>query len=243
MAKSMTVQDAVNLTLLFATGKAAVLVPTDAKYLKILALLNNYTDEWADEEGTDWQSLRQTFSLGTVTATDSYDLDDTINEVSSQEGDYVRINHPGGIMQSLYTIVPPQRLYDSGTTINNYGQQELIANGTCAIIGKQLVFSRPFVSTDTQFGGDIVVAGYVQTDPLVNPKDLIQVDIPRWLCYRAAAEYIRTDVTRQQQVPNLIAEATEVMNQMKDLNDTQSEYVYRGSWRPAGDTFGNDAWS
>jgi hypothetical protein len=239
----MTVQQAVNLTILKATGKATILDPTTAKYQKVLALLNNYTDEWADEAGTDWQSLRQVFTLGTIAATDTYDLDSTINEVSSQEGDYVRVTHVGGTQQSLYTIVPPQRLYDAGTTLNNYGAQELYANGTCAVVGNQIIFSRPFLISDPQYGGTITVAGYIETNTLTKQNDLIQVDIPRWLCVRSAAEYIRTDVTRQQQVPNLISEANEIMKQMKDLNETQSEYVFRGSWRPAGDTFGNNPWN
>jgi len=237
MSFKMTVTDAITASFLLANGKAVPPAVGSTKYVKLQALLNYYQNEWADEADTYWLSLRSVFTLPSITATDTYAIPATVGRVSGQEGDFVRIYHTDGISESDYTLVPITRLYDSDTTINNYGKPRLNANGTCAQVGDNIVFSRAFVATDPQFGGTLKIAGYTFPATLVNPTDVIAVDKPQWLCARVAAEFIRTDVTRVQLYGSLIDQAKEAMDQMKSNNSAQDESVYTGSFRPLGSTW------
>jgi hypothetical protein len=219
----MTLSQFITRTYLMATGKITPPVAGNPKYDKLVALGNMYTEQWALESGVDWESLRTTFTLGTVSATDTYDLDPDMGKLSSQEGDFVRITQP--TQEYKYTIVPSTRLYD--------GEQKLLHfdNHRCAVMGQSLVFAHSFLATDPQFGGTITTPGYANPDPLANPNDVIQVDNPNWLVQMCAAEFIRTDLVRQGQYPNLIAMATETMKSMKEQNESQQERVL-ALWTP-----------
>ncbi len=237
MARTQTVDQAVSQTYLSATGKTTTLTLGSAKYTKILSLFNIYTQVWANDPETNWSSLRNVFTLAsTVSATDTYALPASLGKLSDSEGDFVRIYHTDGVTESDYTIVPIDRLYNDLPTRNNYGI-DIIGTGTCAVVGQNLVFSRAFTSANTQFGGTIKVPGYSIPPTLVSGTDVIRVDDPNWLCFIAAAEYVRTDVTRVGQYPNLIAQATDSMNSMKLINNSQNETAYRGAFRPLGMTF------
>lgn len=237
MAYQMTASDAITQTYLLATGK--IVPPTSGtnKYSKILALLNLYQRIWALQDGVDWNSLRDTFYIDTVSATDTFPLDTDMASISSQQGDFVRIAHTDGINESQYTIVPISRLYDDGPIVNSAGVSSANAVGTCAQSGSNLVFSRAFTTDDPQYGGTISVPGTILPDTLVNSGDIIQVDDPDWLCFRAAAEYIRNDVTRVQLYQSLLDQAEDRMNTMLANNGSQKETTYRGGWSPLGDTW------
>jgi hypothetical protein len=233
----MTVTEAIAATYLLATGKATAPSSGTAKYTKILALLNIFTQNWATEP-VMWASLRSTFTVtspATVTATDTFAIPATVGKISEQEGDYVRINHANGTDQSTYTIVPIERLYDDGPTINNAG------GPYCAVSGSNLIFPVAFTSTSPQFGGTVKIPGYAIPATLTDGADVIQVDDPYWLCYMAAAEYIRNDITRVQQYGNLIAQANNSMNNMINANNSQKETAY-ASWSPGNGT-GGETWS
>lgn len=231
MAYTKTTQQVITDTYLLATGKATGLDITSTKGVKILALLNYFVQEWANEKGVNWRSLRNTFTLGaTVTATNTFTLPTTIGRFSRQEGDFVRIYHTDGVNESDYTIVPIERLYENGPTLNNVG------NEYCAISGTSLIFTRPFVATDPQFGGTIKVPGYSIPATLDSNDDVPAVDNPDWLSARTAAEYVRNDVTRVQLYNSLLDIAADKMSAMKMENDTQIEEVYR-PWAPLGETW------
>ena len=53
MAFTQTVDQAIAASYLLATGKAVAPTSGTAKYTKLLALLNMYTQVWAGETGTD----------------------------------------------------------------------------------------------------------------------------------------------------------------------------------------------
>lgn len=238
MAYNQTTSQVIADTYLLATGKGVAPDVGSDKYNKILAQMNFFTQEWAGESDTDWRSLRNMFTLGSlVSATDTYALLATIGKVSQTETDYIRIYHTDGVNESDYTIVPIERLYDGGPIVNAAGVTRRNAIGTCSIVGSNLVFSRAFKTTDAQFGGSIKVPGYSIPPALVNGTDPVIVDDPQWLSARCAAEYVRTDVTRVQLYPSLLDIATEKMDQMKVANESQVEEALETSFSLLGESW------
>lgn len=237
MPATLTVDQAVTRVYLRATGKVTPLIFGTTKYTKILALLNFYSQAWALEGGIDWTSLRQPFPIGTVTATDTFSLDTDIGTMSQQEGDFVRINHTDGISETDYTIMPASKLYRDGPIRLSSAIGRKNAWGTCAVSGSNLIFSNVFKTTDAQFGGTIIVTGFIIPPNLVGMNDQIIVDDPAWLVVKCAAEYVRNDVTRVQLYPSLNDEAARLMDNMKDQNNSQAEEVYTGGFRPLGNTW------
>lgn len=230
----MIASEFVAAVLLRSTGKVSTSVSGDAKWLKVLGIGNMKIDDWQNEPGVDWSSLYDpSYSIGTVTATDTFDLDlDTIRKISDTAQDVVRIMHTDGKSYTDYDIVPAD-------TLKQYfaGQTKLSPFGYyCAQIGSTLVFNHVFLTTDPQYGGDIQVPVYFYAEHLVNDSDTVPVDNPGWLVAISAAEYVRTDIIRQAQYPNLINEANNLMVRMKDDNDSQVEYVNR-PWHAAGSTW------
>lgn len=219
----MTVAEFIPKVSYKATGKVNSFTTGSTKWLKILAIANEIIDAWQEEYGVDWQSLYDpAFSIGSVTANDSYDLSlDEVRKLSADEDDVVRIMHTDGVGYTNYNIVPASKLkrYYSGQN------KEYYSGFFCARIQDQLVFNHKFISTDKQYGGNIQVPVYLYADPLVNDSDDVPVDIPQWLVLMTAAEYIRNDVTKQAQYPNLISEANALMDRMRENNDTQIEEV------------------
>jgi hypothetical protein len=240
----MTITELIAAAELRATGKTAVLASTNSKYARIVNLANFYQRRWAREPGVDWNSLyNPAFSLGTVTATDSYDIDtSSVRKLSDRQGDSVRIVWSDGVGYTDYDIIDHDKLKDY-----SYGVTRQNPIGFyCAQIGASLVFNHTFASTDSQYGGEVFIPCYVFPDDIdaTNPgTDEVQVDDPDWLVTRVAAEYVRNDITRQGHYPELLAEANEMMARMKDDNEGQIDSVDR-PWSPTGGTDSSwDAWS
>lgn len=229
----MTINELVSDTFLKATGKTTTLATTNTKYSRIVNLGDFYQRRWAREPGVDWNSLyNPAFSLGTITATDTYDLDSsTVRKLSDRQGDTVRIVWSDGVGYTDYDIVDHNKLRDYSFGVN----RESNIGYYCAQMGSTLVFNHTFTSNDSQFGGEIFIPCYVFPDEInsLNPDtDEVQVDDPDWLVTRVAAEYVRNDITRQQHYPELIAESNEIMSRMKDDNDGQIDTVDTGGWTP-----------
>ncbi len=236
----MTIQECVLATYLRATRKAT-LATTSSKYTQIVALLDYYQRRWAREPEVDWNSLyNPAFSLGNVSATDSFDLDtSTIRKLSDRLGDTVRIVWSDGIGYTDYDIVNHDKLKDYSFGVN----KESPLGFYCTQIGGQLVFNHTFTSDDSQFGGEIFVPCYVYPDPITDDNvevDEVQVDDPDWLVVISAAEFVRNDITRRQRYPELLADANEIMQRMKDDNEGQIEETER-PWTPF--TGSNNTWS
>jgi len=164
-------------------------------------------DAWAKED--TWNSLYDPgVDCGTISATDTFDLDDTIRVVSTEPGDYVQIVRTDGNTTS-YQTVPADELkrYTSG----NY----------CARVGSTLVFNNAFKTTDAEYGGTLKVPAYVYADHLVNATDEVPVDDPNWLVAMTAADWTQTDLTLAQNRNDFLAEANDLMVSMKRHNSAQ----------------------
>lgn len=234
----MLISEAISAVYLKSTGKATS--PSTSKYNKIVGLLDFYQRRWAREPGVDWNSLYDpNFSLGNVTATDSFDIDtSSIRKLSDREGDTIRIIWSDGVGYTEYDIADADTLKDY-----YYGpNKESYIGFYCAQIGSQLVFNHTFTSDDPQFGGEIFVPSYTFPDPITADTDEVQVDDPDYLVLRCAAEYVRTDITRQGQYSNLLTEANDAMDRMKDDNDGQISLVNR-PWSAPGGIGNGNAWS
>ena len=199
----MTVSDYVQKAYLLATGKTTTLAEGTAKYTKFLNLANLLQLKWQNEPGVDWPSLylRENVS-GTVSATDTFALPATIRKLSQRPEDKVRITRTDSTLD-YYDIIQPDEL------------KRYIGYNACAKIGSNLVFPSAFTASSAQFGGTIRVPGYGSVETLADDADTIAVEDPDWLCYMAAAEYVRNDITRQAQYGNLVALAVDSMNHMK----------------------------
>lgn len=238
----MTITDAIKATYLRAVGKATPPLANSAKYNQIAGLLDFYQRRWAREPGVAWNSLYDpSFSIGSVTATDTFDLDtSTIRSLSNREGDYVRIMWTDGVGYSDYGIVNHDELKQF-----YQGQNKEFPHGYyCTQVGGTLVFNHKFVSTDPEFGGDIQVPVYTFPDEITttNPDtDEIQVDDPDWLVTRCAAEFVRNDIVRRSRYPELLAEANEMMTRMIQDNDNQIDEVDK-PWSPFSGLSNGSIW-
>ena len=194
----------VSNTYLLAVGKLPTFVAGDKKYEKIVAIANLKIDEWARE--ADWRSLYDPkYQVGTISATDTYELDDEVEKVTAGFGDYVIVrkdNH-----DTHFQTVAPEKLkmYDTG----DY----------CAVVGRNLVFNRTFTSDDPIYGGSILAPVKLFPEKLTSAGSTVVVDDPNWLVKIVAAEWVRNDNVRQNQYPNLVAEANALMENMKEAND------------------------
>lgn len=242
----MNIDEAVSDCFLHATGKASA--PPTSKRAQIIGLLNYYQRRWGRQVGIDWNSLYDpAFSIGNITNTDTFDLDtSSIRKLSDRQGDFVRIVWSDGVGYSDYNIIDANKLKDYSYGVNKESQ----LGWYCAQIGSTLVFNHKFISTDGQFGGEIFVPVYTFPEPITDDSptdDEVQVDDPDWLTVRAAAAYVRNDITRRQRWQELLDEADEIMDRMRDDNESQIEVVEK-HWTPFSGLHGNnglgndDAW-
>lgn len=211
----MTRSEFISRCYLRATGKPTPPTAGTKKYNQIVGFGEIYTEQWTAENNIEWQSLYDFFSLAAlVTATDTFALSATIRKVSTQEGDTIKIVHTDD-RETEYTLIPADRL------------QEYKYENAVAIVGRNLVFSSAFTADSPQLGGTIVVPAYgYATFPATDAED-ITVDDPNWLVTICAAEFVRNDSTRQNQYPNLIAEANELMKKMKANSGNDVDEAYR----------------
>lgn len=237
----MTTSDLVAAVYLKATGKRSTLTSSDEKWLKILAIANDKVDEWQNTPNVDWSSLYNpslSFS-GTITATDTFAIPSTVRKISDTRGDFVRIYWTDGTTYTNFEVVPADRLKDYTTITDDITSTSSSAANVCAQVGTNLVFARTFATTDSEYGGTIKAPVYLYADTLVSATPgagettTVPVDIPRWLVYACAGEYVRNDITKQNQYPNLVQEANELLQRMIDDNDAQINEVYIG-WSPLG---------
>jgi hypothetical protein len=237
----MLVSSFVPATFLKSTGKINTFASGSPKWLKILAIANLYIDQWQDEPNVDWNSLRlptTTTATTLVTATNEFAYDtSTIRKISNQEGDFIRIVHTDGVAFTDYTTI-------DGTRQKDYANgQRTFQNNWITNTQNKIQFNRAFTSADPQFGGTIYLPAYGYASHITDDSDVIPVDIPNWLVFAVAAEYIRTDVTRQPQYGNIIEEANQIMDVMKQNNSGQSSKLLM-PWNPLGPsgTYINTAW-
>lgn len=222
----MTTSELVSAVYLKAAGKIPAFTTGSPKWLKIVAIANNLIDAWQNEPGVDWVSLYDPeYSIGTVSATDTFDLDDDVRKLSDGRDDPVRIVHSDGVRYTDYEVVPANQL----RTLYQSGRY-------CAQVGKTIVFNKAFTSSNAEYGGTIYVPKFGFAEHIVEDDDDVPVDDPQWLVIMCAAEYVRNDIVKQNQYPNLIGEANNLMQSMKDTNDAQINTIAR-PWSPPGATW------
>ena len=196
------------------TGKPTAPTSGTKKYNQIVSAGEYYTQLWNREPNTNWASLYDFRNSGTITATDTFALDSSIDRVSKQEGDFIRILHTDN-NESEYELVAIDRLHENK---NNY---------VVAVNGTNLMFPKAFTSTDPQFGGTIIVPSYGSISFPDTDAGEITVDDPYWLVAISAAEFVRNDITRKAEYPNLAGEASELMRKMKENNGMAVDELYR----------------
>lgn len=214
---TLTASEFVSNVYLVAAGKLPTFTTGSKKWNKIIAIGNNKIDTWQSEAGVDWFSLYNPHkSIGSVTASGSFPLGSDVRKLSDTYGNKVRIVHVDNETASEYVIVDPDKLYQYPETEN-----------VCAHIGSNLVFRNEFTSDSPQFGGDIQVPAFTNATHLISDSTVIPVDNPQWLILVTAAEYVRNDITKQNQYGNLINEANALMTSMREANDAQENTVIR----------------
>ena len=218
----MTTSEFVTATFHKATGKLPTFQSGTTKWNNIVASGNFYIRQWAGEKDVDWFSLYDpAFSVGKVTATDTFDLDKTIRKISVQDGDSIRVTHLNGNYTD-YVLTSPSLL-----KTHKYGNY-------VAKIGKTLRFNRSFATTDQQFGGTITVPAFLHPKQIARDKDVVPVDDPNWLVLVCAADYVRNDITRKDLRADLIDEANGVMSRMVQDNEEAQDSELQGDWSPDG---------
>jgi hypothetical protein len=198
---------------LAAQRKAVPPASSTTKYAVLLGQLDSAQDDWRNEADTEWESLYQTVANGTVTATDTFDLDDEIDFISKREGDYITLSKDG-VVQTVELVAPNQL----------YSAQNVLA---AARIGRTLKFSKAFGSSSSYLGYTLNIPAYIFTDDITSGSDLIQCDDPMFLAYMLAAEFVRTDVVKGGQYNNLLDKAAERMARMKQNNGGQNNEIPR----------------
>lgn len=207
--------------MLRSEGKLANFASGSTKWLRIVALGNVFLRQFARERGTDWDRYYNPgISIGTVTATDTFNIPSTVYRVSKRIGDKLRITHLDGVTTD-YTLVPHNAL-------------KKYTNGAYAAkIGQTIKFNRAFTADDPQFGGSTALPCYEYPSTFSADGDTLDHDNPDWLITVVAADRVKNDVTRKDLRADLIAEANEIMMSLKEENDAQLEETDQ-PWSPDG---------
>lgn len=217
---SRTVDWVITKAYLAAQRKASPPATGTNKYNALLGLADTMQLMWQDEPDTDWSSLWSLVTLAdTVSATDTFALSTTINNISSREGDYVLLTD--GTNTVPVKVITPNQLYEYRYVL------------ACAQVGSNLKFSKAFVATDTTIGYSIKVPSYLNVSDITTGTDVVQVDSPMWLAYMMAADFIKGDTVKSVLYDKLLALADQHMQKMKSNNGGQQEAIV-ANWVPEG---------
>ncbi len=101
------------------------------------------------------------------------------------------------------------------------------------------MFSSAFTSDSREFGGTIIIPSYADAVFPTDDVTDITVDDPYWLVAISAAEFVRNDITRKAEYPNLVGEAGVLMQKMKENNGMAVDELYRPNFLGVTD---EEAW-
>ena len=167
-----------------ATGKTNLQVDTP-KFSSLLVAADNAQQTWQEQPNVQWDSLYSVVDNGVLTSSAIYDLDDSINNVSKQEANPLKLVNSAG-REAYFNYVPSDRLqYYAGPNLANNGA------GVFTIRGRQLVFPASFLSTDYRLGWSIKIPCYLYVDTITAASQTIQVDDPMFMVFTMAATYTR----------------------------------------------------
>lgn len=211
----MTTSSFVSNVVLLSEGKLPTFASGATKWLRIVAQGNFFLQQFAKERGVDWNwYFDPNKSFGTVTATDTFAVPSTVYRISKKEGDVLRITHTDGAYTD-YTFVPHDEL--KKYSVGNYVAQ----------VGSNIKFNNAFTSDSPQFGGTIRVGVYEYPSTFSLDNDVIDIPDANWLVYAVAADRVKNDVTRKDLRADLVNQANELMQALKDENQSQLEEVNR----------------
>lgn len=191
-----------------AVGKPVAPDSSNRKFLSIVLIANTLIPIWQNELNTDWESLKDEVTLpDPISTTDTYALPATVRKLSKRPLDKV-----------VLTKIDGEKVYLNNSSIRK--------------AGSNLIFGRTFDASSDLIGATITVKFYGFAPLLTSNVSVVKVDDPAWLIYMTAAEYARNDYIKQNQNPNLVAMANEVMKAMKHENKRLQSFQLDQSWSP-----------
>lgn len=197
---AQTVSWAIQKAFLHSNRKATAPAVGTSKYDALLGIADSMQKMWASEPSVEWDSLYSLETIGTVSATDTFEFDEEISYISKSELDPILVG------TTAYKLVKPNQLY-------RYQDSNV-----CAQIGHSLKFAKAFTSDSPLIGQSIKVPAILAVEDITSENDEIQVDDPMWLAYMMAAEFARNDTVKQGQYDNLLALANQCMERMIAAN-------------------------
>jgi len=218
----MTADEIIQKAYLHANRKAIPPAVGTSKYETLLSIVDSMQKLWATEPGVEWDSLYALVSVGSISATDTFPIDTTIQYLSKREGDYAIASN--GTSSKTYTIVKPNQLYA-------YRNNDVVAQ-----VGRNLKFPSAFSASSSVFGYGLSVPAILYPDDITDGSDVVQVDDPMWLAYMSAYEFVRNDLVKRNTKDDLLAYAEQSMIKMKQANGGQYNTVST-PWTPAGESW------
>ena len=197
----------------------------------ILAIINemvgyyyNITDE--DGQPVNWaRNFDPEYIIGEIDEDSIYPIDyDEVKGIAINFRNRIRLIDPEGILDTVeYAIVPIDELWSATHDFDK----------VCSIAQDGIIFKTGFAVGDVEYGMSIQADVFLCGRPLVgsekNVEDHTLVHNLLWLQYASAAEYVRTDIVRGGQYPNLLAQSNDVLSKMiKENNRRQTALTY--SW-------------
>lgn len=122
-------------------------------------------------------------------------------------------------------------LYTDYSTVSHDRLKEYSTGNYVAKVGSNVKFSKEFETTDPQYGGEILVPVYEYPDTFSGDSDVIDIPHPNWLVLMTAADRVKNDVTRKDLRADLVAQANDAMQSMREDNDSQTTDATR-PWSP-----------
>lgn len=208
-----------NNVFLLSEGKLSSAASGSTKWLRIVAQGNFFLQAFGRERGIDWNHYyNPVLSFGAVTATATFAVPATVQKISQNEDDVLRITHTDG-QYTDYTFVPHDQLKKYST--GNY----------VARIGANIKFNEAFTADSPQFGGTITCPVYAYPATFEDDSDVIDHPDSNWLVLAVAADRVKNDVTRKDLRADLSNQANELMQALKEDNEGQISEVTR-TWTP-----------
>lgn len=185
----------------------------------ILSIINETIDYYynsVDSRGHRivWQrNIDPEYIIGDMSPTETmYDID--WNEVEAlPDGFYQPIRVIGRDNKTTrFDLVPYEQLYDERHENTK----------RCSITGEGLVFAEPPGISGEIHWGVSVKGRHIDGDTL-DVEATSGVHNMLWLLYKATAEFVRTDIVRGAQYPNVLAQANDVYARMISDNEMRTQ--------------------
>jgi len=190
---------------------------TDEDGKTVLSVINEQIDTYynmSDRFGEHvvWcRNIDDEYSLGTADGTETvFDIDWT--EVQSLPSGFympIRVREADG-KEQRYDLVPFNQLYDSRNS----------SPYRCSLSANGLVFFEAPVAGEVLY--PCIPVGNLLLGPEEDVEAACGVKNLTWLAFAAAAEYVRTDIVRGDQYPNILAQANDIMNAMLSDNEART---------------------